>query len=174
MVFPFKKKSLTLIKGLHIVENSKFKDSRGSLHTLFDSFLEKKIIKKRFSNYSDKIIIRKKNTLTGIHGDGKTWKIIKCLKGKILVVLVNCKRESKNFKKNFRIILSENDTKSLIIPPNIGNSYLCIGKTNLIYYKFLYNGSYNDQKKQFTYKWNDKRFKINWPIRKPILSNRDK
>ena len=54
-------------------------------------------------------MIRKKNTLTGIHGDNKTWKVLKCLKGKILVVIVNCKKSKKNFGKYYKIILSEND-----------------------------------------------------------------
>ena len=60
------------------------------------------------------------------------------------------------------------------MPPQIGNSYLCLDKDNIISYKILFNGKYLDYKDQFTYKWNDKNFKIRWPIKKPILSNRDK
>jgi dTDP-4-dehydrorhamnose 3,5-epimerase-like enzyme len=45
---------------------------------------------------------------------------------------------------------------------------------NLIFYKILHNGDYNDFEKQFTYKWNDSRFKISWPVKKPILSRRDR
>ena len=35
-------------------------------------------------------------------------------------------------------------------------------------------GEYNDVDRQFTLKWNDPKIKINWGIKKPILSNRDK
>jgi len=36
-----------------------------------------------------------------------------------------------------------------------------------------YLGNYLDSNDQFTYKWNDKNLGINWPIKKPILSDRD-
>ena len=34
--------------------------------------------------------------------------------------------------------------------------------------------SYNDAKKQFSLRWNDPKISIKWPIKKPILSKRDK
>ena len=33
---------------------------------------------------------------------------------------------------------------------------------------------YLDSNKQHSYRWNDPKLKINWPIKKPILSSRDK
>ena len=106
-------------------------------------------------------------------GDRKTWKVLTCLEGRILVVLVNCDKKSKNFGRHFKIKLKANDFKSIVISPMVGNSYLCLDKKNIIYYKVLHNGKYNDFDKQFTYKWNDKKFGISWPIKKPILSKRD-
>lgn len=173
-MFYFKKKKLTAINNVTLITNSKFTDLRGYLRTFIDKSIQTEVIKKKFSNYSDKISIRKKNTLTGIHGDKKTWKVLTCIKGKILVVLVNCDKKNKSFGKHLKITLNEKDTKSLIIPPNVGNSYLCLEKENIIFYKNLFNGKYYDFNKQFTYKWNDKRFKIKWPIINPILSKRDK
>lgn len=173
-MFSFKKKKFYLINNVTLITNSKFTDLRGNIQTLFDKFIQTKIIKKKFSSYSDKIMTRKINTLTGIHGDKKTWKVLTCIKGKILVVLVNCDKKSKSFGKHLKIILNEKDSKSLIIPPKVGNSYLCLNKENIIFYKNLFNGKYNDHDEQFTFKWNDKRFKIKWPISNPILSERDK
>ena len=135
--------------------------------------LIKKEIKKKFTNFEDKVMIRKKNSLTGIHGDSKIWKLISCIKGKILVVIVNCDKKSKNFGKYKKIILKEFDRKVLILPPKTGNSYLCFGDQNIVFYKVLFNGEYFDVENQFTYKWNDKFFKISWPIDRPILSKRD-
>lgn len=174
MTFYFKKKKFYLINNTTLIENSKFNDLRGQISTIVDKSIQTQIIKKKFTNYSDKIMIRRKNTLTGIHGDKKTWKVLSCIKGKILVVLVNCDRKNKNFGKYYKITLKGKDTKSVIIPPNVGNSYLCLEKENIIFYKNLFNGKYNDFDKQFTYKWNNKIFKIKWPISKPILSKRDK
>ena len=48
-----------------------------------------------------------------------------------------------------------------------------VKKENIYFYKLAYRGRYIDQLDQFTYLWNDKKFAINWPIKKPILSTRD-
>lgn len=174
MRFKYKVKKISNLNNSFIISNSHFSDIRGTISTLFNNEMQKKLIKKKFNNFHDKIMVRKKKTLTGIHGDDKTWKVLTCLQGKILIVLVNCDTKSKNFGKYFKIELNGNDFKSIIISPKVGNSYLCLDNRNIIYYKVLHNGSYNDFDKQFTYKWNDELFKISWPVKKPILSNRDK
>ena len=174
MSFNYKVRKISKIKNCYLITSSSFSDRRGKISTIFNKEMQKKIIKKNFNNYHDKIMSRKLNTLTGIHGDSKTWKVLSCIEGKILVVLVNCDRKSKNFGKHFKITLKGQDFKSLIISPKIGNSYLCLKNRNLILYKILHNGDYNDFDKQFTYKWNDSKFKISWPIKKPILSKRDR
>ena len=173
MKFKYKIKKIPNIKISFLINSSYFSDIRGNITTIFNNEMQKKIIKKKFNNFHDKIMVRKKNTLTGIHGDKKTWKVLTCLEGKILIVLVNCDKKSKNFGKHFKIELKGTDFKSMVISPKVGNSYLCLDSRNIIYYKILHNGSYNDFDKQFTYKWNDERFKISWPIKKPILSKRD-
>lgn len=161
------------LQGVKILKNSHFRDKRGYLYSLFSSKNIQTLIKKKFSNVEDKIVIRKKRTLTGIHGDSKTWKIISCLDGVIQLVLVNCNKKSKNFGDYKSIILKGLDFKSILIPPQIGNSYLCLSSKAIIYYKMLYNGKYSDVKNQFTYSWKDSNFKIKWLEKKPILSNRD-
>ena len=174
MTFKYKISEDKIIKGVKIIKNSFFEDKRGFLYTIYNKTIEKKIIKKSFNNIDDKVSIRKKNSLTGIHGDSKTWKIISCLHGKIELVLVNCNTSSKKFGKYTLLHLNGHDCKSVLIPPMVGNSYLCLSKEAVIFYKFFYNGKYNDQKDQFTYSWKDKRFKINWSVNKKlILSKRD-
>lgn len=174
MKFKYKFKKIPYLKNSFLINSSHFSDIRGNISTIFNNEMQVKIIKKKFNNFHDKIMIRKKNTLTGIHGDKKTWKVLTCLEGKILVVLINCDKKDKNFGKHYKIELKGNDFNSIVVSPKIGNSYLCLSIKNIIYYKVLHNGRYNDFDKQFTFKWNDERFKISWPIKKPILSKRDK
>ena len=174
MPFPYSIKKIKVIKNSFILKNSKFIDHRGSIESIFNKDIQDRIIKKRFNNYIDKFVIRKKNVITGIHGDNKTWKIISCIFGKIFLVLVNCDKGSKNFKKYFKIEIKADDCHSIIIPPKTGNSYLSMSKYSIIYYKNLFNGKYIDHNDQFTYAWNDPLFGISWPIKNPILSSRDK
>ena len=44
----------------------------------------------------------------------------------------------------------------------------------LFSYKLSYPEKYVDADKQFTIKWNDDRINIDWPVKNPILSERDK
>ena len=81
-------------------------------------------------------MVRKKNSLTGIHGDNKTWKVLSCIEGKILVVLVNCDKKVKNLASIIKLYL-RTSFKSILIPPKVGNSYLCLDKKNIIYYKIF-------------------------------------
>ena len=174
MTFRYKIINDKKLRGVKIINNSFFKDKRGFLYTIYNKSIEKKIIKKKFDNVDDKIAVKKKNSLTGIHGDKKTWKMISCIHGKVELVLVNCNENSKNFGQYIKRNLDGSDCISILMPPTIGNSYLCLSKEAVIFYKFFYNGKYNDHNDQFTYSWKDKRFRINWSVKKNlILSKRD-
>ena len=45
---------------------------------------------------------------------------------------------------------------------------------SIFMYKWSYDGEYADVDEQFSLKWDDPRLNINWPIKNPILSERDK
>ena len=55
----------------------------------------------------------------------------------------------------------------------MGNAYYVSSTQAVYHYKLAYLGNYLDSNDQFTYKWNDKNLGINWPMKKPILSDRD-
>ena len=64
--------------------------------------------------------------------------------------------------------------KIILVPPYYANGHLCLSTVCLFHYKWSYKGKYIDAKKQKTYLWNDPKINIKWPIKKPILSKRDK
>ena len=43
----------------------------------------------------DDVSISRKNVLRGLHGDNKTWKLIQCLHGSIILAVVDCLDELK-------------------------------------------------------------------------------
>ena len=58
--------------------------------------------KKYFRNIDfnlDKFTLSKKNVLRGFHGDKKSWRLITCVKGSILSVIVDYRPNSKNYLK---------------------------------------------------------------------------
>ena len=60
------------------------------------------------------------------------------------------------------------------MPPYYANAQLCLSKVCVFHYKWSYKGKYLDQKKQISIRWNDPKINAKWPIKKPILSDRDK
>ena len=158
----------TKIKGLKIIQQNKFGDSRGSLRETF----RKKIIK--WDNLIfDYVTVSKKNVLRGFHFNSKfpQAKYVTVLKGKILDYVVDLRRKSKTFGKSFSIELSEDNCKSLYIPEGFAHAYYSISNLNIIYYK-LSNYYYPEYEDGII--WNDKTLKNKWPIKKPIVSPKDK
>ena len=157
------------LKEIKYFNSKVFKDSRGKIWTSWDKDFFRNI---RFN--LDKFTTSKKNVLRGFHGDTKSWKLVTCLKGEILSVIVDYRKNSKNYLKYTRIKMSEKNRISVLIPPNFLNSWLCISKECLYQYKYSFRGKYNDVKDQISIKWNDPKINFKWPIKKPILSKRDK
>ena len=118
----------------------------------------------------DDISISKKKVLRGIHGDNKTWKLVSCLLGKFYLIVVNNKKNSRDYMKWQSFVLSSENRQQILIPPGYGNGHLVLTQKAIFSYK---QTTYYDPRSQFTIKWNDEKYKFSWPIKKPILSKRD-
>ena len=158
-----------MFKDIKVLKKSAFKDKRGLLWTTW-----KKGIFKKISFNHDKFSFSKKNVLRGLHCDFKSWKMITSVYGKFLLVVVDMRKNSKNYLKHKKMIFDHNKPKIILVPPYYANGHLCLSKVCLFHYKWSYKGKYIDSKKQKTYSWRDPKINIKWPITKPILSKRDK
>ena len=98
-------------------------------------------------------------------------KIITVVQGKILDVVVDLRKNSKTYGKYFAIKISQKSDFSLYIPENFAHGFLCLSKNCAVYYKC---SNYRNKSSETTIKWNDDTLKIKWPVKKPILSKKDK
>ena len=152
---------------VYINQPSSFEDFRGELFTSY----KKGDYNLDFNH--DKVSISRKNVLRGLHGDSKSFKLITCLAGEVLLVVVDNRPESKNYLKWDSIILTSKNRKQVLIPPMFANGHLILSDEATFFYKWSYKGNYPDVNDQFTLKWNDPKIGIHWPISNPILSKRD-
>ena len=157
------------LKEVKIYKPSVYKDFRGEIWT---SWEKKHFPKLKFN--LDKFTTSKKNVLRGFHGDKKSWKLITCVKGEILAVIVDNRSKSKNYLKYTNFKLSDKNKISILIPPNFLNSWLCLSKDCIYSYKYSFFGNYIDADEQISLKWDDKKINFKWPLKNPILSKRDK
>ena len=157
------------LREIKILKPKTFSDFRGKIWTKW----EKKIFKNIKFNLS-KYTTSKKNVLRGFHGDSKSWKLVTCIKGEVLNVVVDYRKSSKNYLKYSSLILNDKNKISILIPPMFLNSWLCLSKDCIYSYDYSFKGNYNDVKNQISVKWNDAKINFNWPVKKPILSFRDR
>ena len=102
----------TKFKELLIYESKNFIDNRGYFRELtIEKIIKKKLV---FTVVSKS----KKNVLRGLHmqKNNMQGKYLSVVKGKILDVVIDCRKNSKTFGKNYKIILSQKNSKSIYIP----------------------------------------------------------
>lgn len=159
----------TNLEGVLLVKPTFFQDHRGQYLELYNNKLYKsKGIDINF--VEDDISTARQSVLKGIHGDPLTWKLISCLHGEFYLVVINYDKQSSAFGKWQSFILSETNKYQVLVPPKHGNGHQCLSEKSIFHYK---QSAYYDSSRQFSIKWNDPRFNISWPIKNPILSQRD-
>lgn len=160
----------TKLKNVLIFEPNIFEDFRGTFVETYNEREYNKVIKEKtgyeIKFVQDDISVSSRNVLRGIHGDSNTWKLVSCSSGKVYLVVVN--PETKKWES---FILSEKNYQQVLVPPKYGNGHLILSEKAIFNYK--QSTYYEGAEKQFNIKFDDPKFNIWWPIKNPILSQRD-
>jgi len=158
----------TKIKDLKIIQNIRFIDNRGFLRITFHNKIVD--LNKFLFEYA---VTSKKNVIRGLHFQYKYQqaKLVFVLKGKILDVAIDLRKNSSTFGQYYSTILSEKNNKALYIPEGFAHGYFCYEKLNIIYYKL---SNYYKPQYESGIRWDDKDIKIIWPSGKKIISSKDK
>ena len=158
----------TKFSGLKVIQSKSYKDNRG----LFKEDYKKKFFKNKnfvFGCTSSS----KKNVIRGLHLQIKYSqdKYVSVLKGAIIDVVVDLRKTSKTYGKHFKTVLSDENAKSIFIPAGFAHGFLALKKENIIYYTCT---NYRSVEHEVGILWNDKDLKIKWPIKNPVISEKDK
>lgn len=166
------------LQEIKIVNPSTYYEYRGSISTLYHSDYYDRLLPALDRNNGvsfkhDRYSKSRKGVLRGLHWDNKTWKMVSCIHGKIYLVVVDVRPYSTTWGKWESFIISPETNIQVLIPPGFANGHYVMEDDSIFYYKLAYEGEFNDVGEQKTYKWNNKKFKIDWPTDNPILSKRD-
>lgn len=160
-------------EGIFLIKSKKLKDNRG----FFLRGFCKKILKNNRLNFNIKQINfsynQQKYTLRGFHYQKKPYgenKIIKCVNGSVMLVLLNIDSKSKNYLNHKKIFLSEKDSNFVYISKNYATAFITLKPRTLVVY---YMSNYYKVKKSFGIKYNDPKLRIKWPIKPKIISKKD-
>lgn len=113
------------------------------------------------------------SVLRGLHFQKKPYeqaKLIRCIKGKIFDVAVDLRKDSPTFGKHVSAILSEENKYELFIPRGFAHGFEVLSKEAEVIYKVdnIYRPEF-----EAGIIWNDPELAIDWPIKKPVLSEKD-
>lgn len=163
----------TEIEGLLIIKPKVFEDERGHF---FESF-NKEVFKNNDLDVEfvqDNQSLSQKNVLRGLHFQRPPFaqgKLIRVIKGSVLDVAVDIRKTSKTYGQHFKLILSEENKIIFYIPPGFAHGFLTLDDNTIFSYKCT--NVYNKESEDALF-WNDSELGIDWGIKTPILSDKDK
>ena len=164
----------TDIKGLYLLKPKIFKDNRGFFLEIYknDKYIKKLI---KFNFVQDNHSRSKKNVLRGLHFQitKPQAQLITVMRGHIFDVVVDLRKKAKTYGKKYSIILSEKNSTSLFIPAGFAHGFCTMAKENLVFYGCT-NYRSKDKDDEIGILWNDSELKIKWPIKNPIISEKDR
>lgn len=157
----------TKFKNLLLIKNKSYFDKRG----YFKELIRENKLNLRFP--FKVMSFSKKNVIRGLHLQSKNsqGKYVTVLKGKVFDVVVDLRKNSKTYGKIFTSILSEKNSTSIYVPPGFAHGFCGLSKENYVIYSCT---KYRDKNNEVGIMYNDVDLKIKWPIKKPIISNKDK
>lgn len=163
----------TPFDGLKVVQLNIYHDNRG--------FFVERFNKKLFQDlglpidyFQDNHSLSAPSVIRGLHfqNNPSQAKLVGCLRGKILDVAVDIRKDSSTFGKYFSIELSAENGKLLFIPAGFAHGFAVLGNEPAdVMYKvdnpFSKEGDGG-------IRFNDPDLKIDWQIANPIISDKDK
>jgi dTDP-4-dehydrorhamnose 3,5-epimerase len=109
--------------------------------------------------------------LRGIHTQRGQAKLIRCPKGRIFDVAVDLRPGSPTYKRWEGYELDDVDHRQLFIPNGFGHGFCVLSDSADVLYRV---SSYYDPELESGIAWDDPEIAVDWPIRDPVLSDRDR
>ena len=161
----------TDLPGVLLIEPDVFRDPRG--HFL-ETFHERKYREAGipYSFVQDNQSRSVRGTLRGLHAQLQhaQGKLIRAVAGEIFDVAVDIRAASPTFGKWTGATLSADSFLQMFIPPGFAHGFCVLSDNAEIAYKCT---DFYDRSDEIGIRWNDPAIAIAWPIRAPLLSEKD-
>jgi dTDP-4-dehydrorhamnose 3,5-epimerase len=163
----------TPLKGLYVIEPKVFKDERGYFYESYNQ--------KIFQNagitdifVQDNQSLSQKNVVRGLHFQSPPFaqaKLVRVIKGAVLDVVVDIRKNSPTYGKHYAVELTEENFLMLYIPVGFAHGFATLEDNTIFAYKC---SNFYNKESEDTILWNDPDLNINWNFKNPILSEKDK
>lgn len=161
----------TAIEGLLILKQPKHADERGYFQEIFHLNEVEKVLNIQFKVVQMNHALSYPKVLRGIHAED--WNKIICpVSGEVFIAIVDIRPESATFGKYETFTINDENRIALFVSKGLANSY-CVTSDLPVDYIYLVD-SYYDGSDTRAISFDDPDVEIDWPIKDPIISERDK
>lgn len=165
----------TKLKGCFILEPKIFKDSRGYFFESFNKETFNKLIGEDINFIQDNESYSSKGVLRGLHyqtGKYAQAKLVRVIKGKVLDIAVDIRKDSPTFGEHVSLELSEDNKLQLFIPRGFAHGFIVLSDNAIFSYKC--DNFYNKESEGGII-YNDKDLNIDWVLSESeyIVSEKD-
>ncbi|MFK5890494.1 MAG: dTDP-4-dehydrorhamnose 3,5-epimerase [Flavobacteriaceae bacterium] len=161
----------TPFKELLVIKPKVFKDSRGYF---LESYNKEKLATEIIDDFvQDNESCSQKGVLRGLHFQKPPFtqaKLIRVIKGSILDIVVDIRKDSETFGQHYKIELNEDNKYQFYVPVGFAHGFLCLEDNTIINYKC---SEFYKPESEVSLLWNDKTLDIDWQITNPTLSQKD-
>ena len=163
----------TPIEGLLVLQPNILKDERGYF---FESWSKEvfKNIGLELDFVQDNQSLSQKGVLRGLHFQNPPFsqgKLVRVIKGRVLDIAVDIRKESSTYGQHFSIELSGENKKIFWLPAGFAHGFVALEDDTILTYKCT--EVYNKESEDLLL-WCDNDLKIDWGINNPIISDKDK
>lgn len=154
----------TEIEGCFIMEYDRFNDYRGYFTVPFNRDELNNHLAHPIDFVQDNMSLSYYGVTRGLHyqtGEHSQSKLVTCIKGKVLDVAVDIRKESKTFGKVVKVKLGQHTNRSLFIPKGCAHGFSTLTEEAIFYYKV--DNHYNKESESGIM-YNDPTLNIDWLI----------
>ena len=163
----------TNILGVNIIENTVFQDNRGAFSRLYCAGELKEVVGSRSIVQINHSMTHSVGAVRGLHYQNSShaeMKIVRCLKGRVLDVVVDLRQGSVTFLKWTSIELTPENHLAFVIPEGCAHGFQVLEKDSELLY--LHSEFYS-QDDEGGVRYDEPKININWPLAPIDLSARD-
>jgi len=157
--------------GVIVLEPDRFEDARGFFLESFEQERYRALgITEDF--VQDNHSRSRKNVLRGLHftRNKPQTQIVTVMRGRIFDVVVDIRKDSPTFGKWFGTELSDEGPRQIYMAHGFAHGFCVLSDWADLYYKVSQRYDPSDEGGLI---WNDGEVKIDWPIKDPVISERD-
>ncbi|MCL1067055.1 dTDP-4-dehydrorhamnose 3,5-epimerase [Shewanella olleyana] len=162
----------TSLADVKIIEPQVFNDDRGFFYESFQAERYQKALNIPKPFVQSNVSQSKQGVLRGLHFQRQQpqGKLISIISGSIFDVAVDLRRDSENFGKWIGVELSAENKRQVWIPEGFAHGFVTLSELADVEYKCT---DYYAPQHEASLLWNDSDLAIGWPVKSPILSEKD-